>query len=81
MGQVDAGAENAATPILLVFDGGAPHHRDMRCAIKRSDIDRDFGLCERRIVLRVEKAGIDHVEMHRFAPARQSCGAKIERAL
>ena len=80
MGEIDAGAEDALPPILLVVDHNAAHDGDVGRSIEGCDIDGELGVREGRVVLGVEEARIDHVEMDRLAASREPGRAEIERA-
>ena len=80
MGEIDARAKNALAAIFLVVHRDAAHDRDLGRPIERRDVDGELGLGERRVVLGVEKARIDHVEMDGLAASREARGAEVERA-
>ena len=80
MGEIDARAKNTLAAIFLVVDRNAAHDRDLGRPIERRHVDGELGLGEGRVVLRVEEARIDHVEMDGPAASGETRGAKIERA-
>src|SRR3984957_1593944 len=80
MGEIDAGAENALTPIFLVVHRGPPHYGYLGRSIEGCDVDGELGLSQGRVVLGVEEAGVDHVEMDGLAASGETRRAEIERA-
>ena len=80
MGEIDARAKNALAAIFLVVHRDAAHDGDLGRSIERRNIDGDLGLGEGRVVLGIEKARIDHVEMDGLAASREARCAEVERA-
>ena len=78
MGEIDARAENALTPIFLVVDRDATHDGDLGRPIEGRDVDGEFGLTKGRVVLGVEEARVDHVEMDGLAASGETRSAEIE---
>src|SRR5262245_65102648 len=58
MGEIDAGAEHAASLVFGMLDHGAAHDGDLGRAIEQCEIDAELRTIERGLVLRIEKARI-----------------------
>src|SRR5262249_55513666 len=58
VGEVDAGAEHAASLVFRMLDDGPAHDGDFARSVEQGKIDTDLRAVERGLIFRIEKARI-----------------------